>query len=123
VAHSVENADASLRDWLHADLCDFVQGIVNRCEEGGDTELAQYTLDAHRAHLDALREGREVRNIHRFNLPDWHPESTKYGGSPYDDFTLGTDDVLRIQDESKFVPPNRKERRSMGLRGPLNGQI
>ena len=47
--------------------------------------------------VDVLLEGKPFR-LHRFQLPDWHNESTRYGGSPHDDFELGADDVLRPYD-------------------------
>jgi hypothetical protein len=116
------NPNAQLRDYLHADLCDFVQMYESKALAAGDVELASCTRTVHQARLDALLEGREVRGISRFSLPDWHPESTKYGGDPGDRFTLGSDDILRPDKSTqKFVPPtfNRAQRRAAG-RG--NGQ-
>lgn len=126
MAYSVEKPDADLRGYLHAKLADFVQRTVNNALRDRDPEFAAYARKVHQARLDAFLEGREVRHIRRWDLPDWHPESSIYGGDADDLFTLGPepDDVL-TRDEVKtpaFVPPNRAERRAAGWRGPgLNG--
>ena len=66
-------------------------------------------------------EGRAVE-ISRYELPDWHSESPKYGGDPGNRFVLDVDDVLRPAPESPRVLPNRAQRRAMGQRGyGLNG--
>ena len=121
------NPNAQLRDYLHADLADFVQTYESKALAAGDIALASCKRTVHQARLDALLEGREVKGIPRWDLPDWHPESAKYGGNPYDRFTLGADDVLRpdeVTPRNTFTPPgNRAERRAAGWRGNgLNGQ-
>ena len=119
MAYSLRNPSADLRDYLHKDLADFVETYEGRALADGDIELASCTRSVHQPRLDALLEGREVRGIPRWDLPDWHPESTKYGGNPYDRFTLGSDDILRPDPTTpKFVPPgNRAQRRGAGWRG------
>ena len=117
------SANAQLRDFLCAQLCDFVQLYESKARRDGDTLLATEVRRVHQRKLDALLDGEEVDGIHRFDLPDWHPESPVYGGSPSDDFTLTVDDVL-ILEEPAPPPrplPNRKERRAAGWRGPWNG--
>ena len=118
-----DSADTRLRDYLHAELADFVSCYEDKALANGEIDLFEYTRESFRYRLDALLEGREVKHIHRWDLPDWHPESTRYGGSPSDVFTLTVDDVL-ILEEPAPPPrplPNRKERRAAGWRGPWNG--
>jgi hypothetical protein len=117
--------DSRLRDHLHGDCADFVELYEGKALAEGDIELAQAVRAAHQFRLDAMLEGREVKHIARADLPDWHQEScANTGGSPYDRFTLGPDDVLRPE-ESTAPPgpmPNRAQRRAAGWRGPwLNG--
>ena len=75
-------------------------------------ESGQYALDALSPRVDALAEGREVRGIHGWLLPDGH-WARKLGLDR--DWTLGADNVLREEISPpgpKFVPPgNRAERR------------
>ena len=92
-------ADSMLRDHLHAQLCDFVELYADQARRGGDTMLASEVRLVHQRRLDALMDGEEVADIHRYSLPDWHPESSAYGGNPTDRFVLGADDILR------FAPP------------------
>jgi hypothetical protein len=109
------NADARLRNYLHAELADFVATYVNIALASGDTKLVDHTRKLFQPRLDALLEGREVRSINRYDLLDWHNESPKLSRRhPLDKFSLGPDDVLRPADEPtgpRFVPPNRAKLR------------
>jgi hypothetical protein len=44
--------------------------------------------------------GGEAVTIHRYELPDDHPQAAPLGGDPGDLLTLGADDVLRPFDRS-----------------------
>ena len=111
------NADSRLRDYLLGEEVDFRE-LMSTTLEGHKIENGE-TVWQHLSHkVDALSAGKAVE-FHRFELPDWHPESPKYGGDPCDRFELGPDDVLRPSESKapKFVPPNRATRRAMGWRG------
>ena len=99
MAHDVQNPYAQLRAYLHGRLADFVSTYEGKALRDGDTVLGAEVRRVNQRKLDALLDGEEVAGIPRFDLPDWHPESTVYGGSPTDRFVLGRDDILR------FMPP------------------
>jgi hypothetical protein len=114
--------DPDLRDYLLAEFVDFRE-LMSSTLEGHTIENGE-TVWQHLSHrIDALLDGREV-TISRFQLPDWHEESPKFGGDPGDRFTLGPDDILRpYESPEPKLKLNRAERRANGWRGPgLNGQ-
>ena len=93
MARDLQDADAQLRDHLLASAVDFRQ-LMSSTLEGYTIENGE-TVWEHLSHrVDALLDGEEV-TISRYLLPDWHPQSPKYGGNPGDNFVLGCDDVLR----------------------------
>lgn len=93
MAHSKQNADTQLRDYLLAAEVDFRQ-TMSATLEGHRIENGE-TVFEHLSHkVDALLDGEAVE-FSRFELPAWHPEATCHGGHPSDRFELGADDVLR----------------------------
>jgi hypothetical protein len=116
-----DNADLKLRDHLLASEVDFRE-LMSSTLEGHTIEGGESVYDHLSRRVDALLAGEAVV-FTRFELPDWHPLSPKYGGDPSDRFVLGPDDVVR-SDESPEprLKLNRAERRAAGWRGPgLNG--
>jgi hypothetical protein len=118
MAHSVEDSDSKVRDYLLETAVDFRQ-LCSTTLEGYTIEGGQSVWDHLSGRVDALMDGREVL-LSRDDLPLWHPESTVHGGRPDDRFVLGADDVLRPYEPPRFTP-NRAQRRANGWRG--NGQI
>ena len=111
------NADAELRDHLLASAVDFRQ-LMSSTLEGYRIENGE-TVWQHLSHrVDALLDGKEL-TFSRYELPDWHPESTVYGGNPADNFELGPDDVLRPYESTESMPPNRGW--ANGWRGSSSG--
>jgi hypothetical protein len=87
------NADTQLRDHLIANAVDFREMYGRK--DLGKTADGRTAWDILNGPVDALLEGKAF-TVHRFELPDWHHESPRYGrGNPNDSFTLGEDDVLR----------------------------
>ena len=114
------DADSRVRDYIHAETVDIVQSWENNALNDGDTKFARYIQKCWQPRIDALYEGRAVL-ISRYELPLWHPMSTKYGGDPADHLELGPDDVLRPYVSLK-LKLNRADRRAGGQRGNgLNG--
>jgi hypothetical protein len=91
------SADTQLRDHLIANAVDFREMYGRK--DIGKTADGRTAWDILSGKVDALLEGKAI-TFHRFELPDWHPESTLYGGRPDDSFTLGPDDILRPEEPS-----------------------
>jgi hypothetical protein len=119
--------DGRLRAYLHGEAADFLERTVNNAIRDKDPTFADQARKALQPRVDAFLEGRKVGNIKRYDLPVWHPESTVYGGSPDDTFTLSAEpeDELTLDVDAPAFVPNRAARRAAGFRGPLtngNGQ-
>jgi hypothetical protein len=93
MARDLQDTDSELRDYLLAAAVDFRQ-LMSTTLEGHKIENGETVWDHLSRRVDALLDGEEV-TISRYQLPDWHPQSPKYGGDPTDSFALGPDDVLR----------------------------
>ena len=110
------DAEPELREYLRNWEEGFMAQAVSTMMKDG-VESGQYALDALSPRVDALADGREVRGIHAWLLPDGH-WARKLGLDR--NWTLGADDVLREEISTpgpKFVPPgNRAERRKNGWR-------
>ena len=110
-----DSADTRLRDHLLASAVDFRE-LMSSTLEGFTIEGGQSVWDHLSGRVNALMDDQEVL-VSRDDLPDWHPESTRYGGRPDDRFVLGCDDVLRPYEPPRFTPSKRAD----GWRG--NGQL
>ena len=88
-----DSADTRLRDYLLGEAVDFRQLMSSTLGDLQTTE-GKTAWELFTPKVDALMDDREVR-VRRDDLPQWHPESTAYGGRPDDEFVLGCDDVLR----------------------------
>ena len=94
MAHDVTNADAGLRDYLIGYYSDRRQAYVNTARQGAGEELERYILSEWTPLIDRLLDGEAIL-FSRFELPDDHPQSPKYGFDPGDKLILDEHDVLR----------------------------
>lgn len=93
MARSTVGADEDVRKSLLEDAVEF-RRLMSTTLEGYLIGGTQTVWDHTTRPVDALLENREIE-VSRYQLPDWHGESTLYGGRPDDRFVLGSDDVLR----------------------------
>lgn len=87
------NADEDVRTHLLADAVEF-RRLMSATLEGYVIEGGQTVWDHLTGRVDVLLENKEIE-VSRYQLRDWHGESTLYGGRTDDRFVLGSDDVLR----------------------------
>jgi hypothetical protein len=88
-----DNADSQLRGLLLESAVDFRQ-TMSAALEGQTIENGETVWDHLSRRVDALLADEAVV-FRRYEFPDEHPLSPKYGGDPTDLFELGPDDVVR----------------------------
>jgi hypothetical protein len=93
VARSLLGADAEVRRHVLALRRDH-QALFTRTLGGVGTEWGDYAHRQFAGGIDALIDGDDVA-IHRYELPDSHPQAAGKSGHPSDYLVLGADDIVR----------------------------